>query len=164
MVSQWDVLPFTNKQTVLRLGQHHHAGDLHVCLTMMEPWIALPTEAIVLLSLSVNDCSPQTALHNLYWLCCRYLNGGKDADKYQAAQALGSPAWVELNGSWHEIKFHHLHLHNVDWVFVDHVCFHRPGTPYGSSHGSFPDNLFRFALLSLAALEAPLNLPIGRLR
>ena len=35
------------------------------------------------------------------------------------------------------------------------------GTPYGDEHGTFGDNQFRFALLSLAACEAPLVVPVG---
>jgi hypothetical protein len=50
----------------------------------------------------------------------------------------------------------------VDYVFIEHMCYQREGTPYGDASGPFADNLFRFALLSLGALEAPLNLPIKR--
>jgi starch synthase len=50
----------------------------------------------------------------------------------------------------------------VDYVFIEHLSYQREGTPYGDASGPFADNLFRFALLSLGALEAPLNLPIKR--
>jgi hypothetical protein len=70
--------------------------------------------------------------------------------------------WVELSGGWHELKYFTLHKNGVDWVFIDHLSFQRPGTPYGNHAGPFNDNLFRFGLLSLGALEAPLNLPIKR--
>ena len=56
-------------------------------------------------------------------------------------------------------------IKRVDYVFVDHISFHRPGTPYSAPDGiPFADNLFRFALLSLAALEAPLLLRVGGFR
>ena len=43
--------------------------------------------------------------------------------------------------------------------------FNRAGTPYCDASGAaFGDNQFRFALLSLAACEAPLILPIGGFR
>ena len=38
------------------------------------------------------------------------------------------------------------------------------GNPYGDEHGVFGDNQFRYALLSLAACEAPLQLQIGGYR
>ena len=40
----------------------------------------------------------------------------------------------------------------------------RAGNPYGDEHGVFGDNQFRYALLSLAACEAPLQLRIGGFR
>ena len=92
----------------------------------------------------------------------RYTNGGKDLDKYKDATALDKSVWVELNGTWHELKYHHLHQGGVDWVFIEHMAYQREGTPYGNAAGPFQDNLFRFALLCLGALEAPLNLPIKR--
>ena len=77
---------------------------------------------------------------------------------------MSKSVWVDLAGAYHELKFHHLHQSGVDWVFIDHLSFERPGTPYGDERGPFADNLFRFGLLSLGALEAPLNLPIKRNR
>lgn len=53
--------------------------------------------------------------------------------------------WVELKGTWHELKFHVLHKGGVDYVFLEHIAFERPGTPYGDASGPFKDNLFRCA-------------------
>ncbi|KAG2439232.1 hypothetical protein HXX76_004594 [Chlamydomonas incerta] len=64
-------------------------------------------------------------------------------------------------GGVHEVGFHHLHQDGVDWVFVDHISYHREGTPYGNAAGTYGDNLFRFALLCMAACEAPLLLHVG---
>ncbi len=38
------------------------------------------------------------------------------------------------------------------------------GNPYADEHGAFGDNVFRYTLLSMAACEAPLVLPIGGYR
>jgi len=52
----------------------------------------------------------------------------------------------------------------VDYIFVDHPCFHRPGGLYYNAQEGveYSDNLFRFALFSLAAIEAPCSLPLQR--
>jgi len=52
-----------------------------------------------------------------------------------------------------------------DYIFVDHPCIEREGGLYNGADGKeYTDNLFRFTLLSLAALEAPLILkPGGRI-
>ena len=60
----------------------------------------------------------------------------------------------------HDVRFFHTYKGDVDWVFADHLSFQRPGTLYGDEHGTYGDNQFRFALLSLAACEAALTLPL----
>eukprot|EP00879_Flechtneria_rotunda_P003147 GHRR01003369.1.p1 GENE.GHRR01003369.1~~GHRR01003369.1.p1 ORF type:complete len:888 (+),score=331.14 GHRR01003369.1:111-2774(+) len=100
--------------------------------------------------------------HRVMVVAPRYTNGGKDTAKYEETKLLDKTVWVELNGNWHELKFHHCYKGLVDFVFLDHVSYHREGTPYGNAAGPFQDNLFRFALLCLGGLEAPLNLPIKR--
>jgi hypothetical protein len=55
-------------------------------------------------------------------------------------------------GSEHEVGYFHAYVDGVDYVFVDHPCFHSRGKDiYG---GSRLDALFRCSLLSKAALEA----------
>mmetsp|Transcript_6404 Transcript_6404/g.10959 ORF Transcript_6404/g.10959 Transcript_6404/m.10959 type:complete len:593 (+) Transcript_6404:123-1901(+) len=56
--------------------------------------------------------------------------------------------------------FHHVSA-GVDFVFVDHPSLPREGGLYGDTFGTYGDNQFRFTLLTLAALEAPLVLPLG---
>ncbi|GFH17915.1 starch synthase, chloroplastic/amyloplastic [Haematococcus lacustris] len=56
--------------------------------------------------------------------------------------------------------FHHVNK-GVDYVFVDHPSFPRPGGIYSDQFGVYGDNQFRFTLLTLAALEVPLVLPLG---
>lgn len=60
-----------------------------------------------------------------------------------------------------EIGYFHYFHKGVDWVFIDHPSYKGRGGLYADKNGEFGDNQFRFALLSLAALEAPLQLPLG---
>lgn len=72
-------------------------------------------------------------------------------------------ALVFLFGQFHEVRFFHAQTPVaggvVHHVFVDHPSFHRAGI-YGDSYGAYGDNLFRFALLSRAAIEAVATVPI----
>lgn len=64
-------------------------------------------------------------------------------------------------GAVHEVGYFHCAKDGVDYIFVDNPgAYLRAGTPYGDANGTFGDNQFRFTLLSLAALEAPLQVPI----
>ncbi len=78
---------------------------------------------------------------------------------YADAWDTGLRSRVHLFGQLHEVGFHHGAVDGVHHVFVDHVSFHRPGI-YGNEHGAWPDNLFRFALLSRAAIEAAARVPV----
>lgn len=92
----------------------------------------------------------------------RYMSGSASDDVYADARDTGVKATLTLgNCGPQEVKFFHQRSDedNVDWIFVDHPSYHRPGNPYGDAAGVFGDNQFRFSLLSLAALEAPLHLP-----
>jgi len=91
----------------------------------------------------------------------RYMQGSAADDIYADAVDTGVTATLNLgNCGPQQVKFFHQRSEedNVDWVFVDHPSYHRPGNPYGDAAGVFGDNQFRFSLLSLAALEAPLHL------
>jgi glycogen synthase len=55
------------------------------------------------------------------------------------------------------VKFWGTRWRKVDWIFVDHPCYMREGGPYGDGQEAFVDNAFRFSLLSLAAVELPLQ-------
>ncbi|KIY97962.1 starch synthase [Monoraphidium neglectum] len=124
--------------------------------------------------------------HRVTVVTARHTNGGADVARYdgaeghapapRAASALapcnaltpspaaaaqvvpGGPLHIELGGGRQAVELHRLEADGVEWLFVDHPVFQRPGTPYGDANGPFEDNLFRFALLSLAALEAPLRI------
>ncbi|GMH34036.1 hypothetical protein BSKO_01870 [Bryopsis sp. KO-2023] len=60
-----------------------------------------------------------------------------------------------------EVGYHLLQREGVDWVFLDHPSFPRPGGIYSDEYGVYGDNQFRFWLLCLAALEAPLQLELN---
>jgi len=53
----------------------------------------------------------------------------------------------------------HLKRNGVDMVFVTHPSYQRQGL-YSDTSGVYGDNQFRFMMLSLAAMEAPLQLEI----
>lgn len=91
----------------------------------------------------------------------RYMQGSAADDIYSQATDTGVEAVLDLGTCGpQKVKFFHQRSEedNVDWVFIDHPSYHRPGNPYGDAAGVFGDNQFRFSLLSLAALEAPLHL------
>mmetsp|Transcript_104555 Transcript_104555/g.312262 ORF Transcript_104555/g.312262 Transcript_104555/m.312262 type:complete len:765 (-) Transcript_104555:50-2344(-) len=74
---------------------------------------------------------------------------------------------VWLDGQQHEVRYFHQRQEfgagkGCDYIFVDHHSFRRAGV-YGDPvrGGEYEDNLFRFALLSVAAAEAPLVLELG---
>lgn len=77
--------------------------------------------------------------------------------EYEGVEYAGVTA--DCDGS--TVGFHHLRADGVDWVFVDHPSYQRPGGLYGDDHGVYGDNQWRFKLLCQAALEAPLKLPFG---
>mmetsp|Transcript_1391 Transcript_1391/g.3090 ORF Transcript_1391/g.3090 Transcript_1391/m.3090 type:complete len:600 (-) Transcript_1391:229-2028(-) len=69
---------------------------------------------------------------------------------------------INLFHSDHEVKYYHQYHKlgektGVDYIFVDHPSFHRPGGLYYNQElgVEYADNLYRFALFCLAALEAP---------
>mmetsp|Transcript_110231 Transcript_110231/g.310959 ORF Transcript_110231/g.310959 Transcript_110231/m.310959 type:complete len:587 (+) Transcript_110231:96-1856(+) len=70
---------------------------------------------------------------------------------------------LQCFGGTQRVKYFHLRkVHDeasgaaTDFVFVNHDCFRRPGGLYHDQNGEYGDNLFRFGMFALAALEAPL--------
>jgi starch synthase len=88
------------------------------------------------------------------------------APLYRAYDGVAETPWrggAWLYGRHHEVRFHLLDRGAVQHIFVDHPSFRRAGI-YSDAHGAFGDNLFRFALLTRAALQVPdLPLPGGAL-
>ncbi|XP_030467091.2 LOW QUALITY PROTEIN: soluble starch synthase 1, chloroplastic/amyloplastic [Syzygium oleosum] len=99
--------------------------------------------------------------HRVMVVTPRYLNGTAADETYASALDLDSSIKIYCFGGVQEVSFFHEYRKGVDWVFVDHPSYHRPGNPYGDSYGAFGDNQFRFTLLCHAACEAPLVLPLG---
>ena len=60
----------------------------------------------------------------------RYLNGqAANDERYKQAEDLQTPVTLDLGSSGQQtVDFYHLHKDHVDWVFVDHPSYHRPGT------------------------------------
>ncbi|GMI96302.1 STARCH SYNTHASE 1, starch synthase 1 [Hibiscus trionum] len=99
--------------------------------------------------------------HRVMVVSPRYLNGTSADKNFASAIDLDRRITVHCFGGEQEVAFFHEYKKGVDWVFVDHPSYHRPGNPYGDIHGAFGDNQFRFTLLCHAACEAPLVLPLG---
>ncbi|KAJ9546247.1 hypothetical protein OSB04_025954 [Centaurea solstitialis] len=99
--------------------------------------------------------------HRVMVVSPRYICGGPSDKKFAAAVDQDCRIKVSCSGGVQDVAFFHEYRAGVDWVFVDHPSFHRPGTPYGDAYGAFGDNQFRFTLLCHAACEAPLVLPLG---
>lgn len=78
---------------------------------------------------------------------------------YPDAWDTGVRARIFLFGQHHEVAYFHAKTDGVHHLFVDHPSFHRAGI-YGDAHGAYGDNLFRFALLSRAAIEACARVPL----
>jgi starch synthase len=70
----------------------------------------------------------------------------------------GLAGHVALFGELHKFGLHILDRDGVRWVLVDNPCYTRGGI-YGDSRGAFGDNLFRYALLSRAAIEIARHVP-----
>ncbi|KAK6135229.1 hypothetical protein DH2020_031037 [Rehmannia glutinosa] len=99
--------------------------------------------------------------HRVMVVSPRYLDGNLSNKKFANAVELEQRSSIYCFGGTQEVGFFHEYRAGVDWVFIDHPSYHRPGTPYGDMFGAFGDNQFRFTLLCHAACEAPLVLPLG---
>ncbi|GKU89083.1 hypothetical protein SLEP1_g3272 [Rubroshorea leprosula] len=99
--------------------------------------------------------------HRVMVISPRYLNGTDSDKSFASALDLNQRIKIFCFGGAQEVSFFHEYRDGVDWVFIDHPSYHRPGNPYGDNLGAFGDNQFRFTLLCHAACEAPLVLPLG---
>ena len=73
---------------------------------------------------------------------------------------------VTLGDASHHVKYFRSHRDGVTYLFAQHPSLQRGGGNliYGASPGNpYHDNAFRFGLLSLAAIEAPLVIPWSEL-
>ncbi|GAX77059.1 hypothetical protein CEUSTIGMA_g4505.t1 [Chlamydomonas eustigma] len=95
--------------------------------------------------------------HQVRVVTPRYLLKDDSEEQYVATgvKNTGQRKVLDMhNGGHHDVGFYHLHSKKVDWVFVDHISYHRRGSPYGNEDGPYADNLARFSLLCMAACEA----------
>ncbi|CAE7249025.1 SS1, partial [Symbiodinium sp. KB8] len=74
-------------------------------------------------------------------------------------------AKIWLDGREHEVRFFHLYQDlgegkGTDYIFVEHESYHRGGLYCDRDGKEYVDNLFRYALLTVAAMEAPLVLTL----
>ncbi|XP_043692858.1 soluble starch synthase 1, chloroplastic/amyloplastic-like [Telopea speciosissima] len=99
--------------------------------------------------------------HRVMVVSPKYMHGDTSDKVFGSALDLDCHIKIPCFGGFQEVAFFHEYRAGVDWVFVDHPSYHRPGNPYGDSHGAFGDNQFRFTLLCHAACEAPLVIPLG---
>ncbi|KAI3952055.1 hypothetical protein MKW92_019765 [Papaver armeniacum] len=132
--------------------------------------------------------------HRVMVVSPRYVNGSASDKIYKGALDAQCRIKIPCFEAEHEVAFFHEYRAGVDWVFVDHPSYHRPGNPYADQFGAYGDNQvldllhtvygyevdelllvyivnvmtfylltqqFRFTLLSHAACEAPLLLPLG---
>ncbi|XP_028806647.1 starch synthase 1, chloroplastic/amyloplastic [Neltuma alba] len=99
--------------------------------------------------------------HRVMVVSPRYQRGTSEDSIYSGTVDLGYRSKIYCFGGIHEVGFFHEYRKGVDWVFVDHPSYRRPGNPYGDNYGAFGDNQYRFTLLCHAACEAPLVLPLG---
>lgn len=81
---------------------------------------------------------------------------------YEGTTCVGE-AKVYVNGTHETVKYFHKHQDGCDFVFVDHPAINKGKAGlYNDDDGrEYPDNLFRFTLLSNAAMEAPLILRLN---
>lgn len=98
--------------------------------------------------------------HRVMVVSPRYINGSTN-QRFASAKDFGCHSTIYCFEGEHQVGYFHEYRSGVDWVFIDHISYHRAGNPYGDENGAFGDNQFRFTLLSHAACEAPLVLPLG---
>ncbi|CAK0873561.1 unnamed protein product [Prorocentrum cordatum] len=141
----------------VRYGARHLNTPVVVVSSEMHPWSKTGGLAMV-----VGSYAYEFAMrgHRTMAIAPRY-------GDYEGTEIVGS-AEVWLDGREHQVKYYHLRKdygggNGCDYVFVDHPSYHRSAGIYGDPKhgGEYQDNLFRFALLSAAALEAPLLLNLG---
>ncbi|CAG9461329.1 unnamed protein product [Pedinophyceae sp. YPF-701] len=80
--------------------------------------------------------------------------------RYNGVPEEAEPSGTVADAQGADVHYSVLQKDGVDYVFVDHPSFSRPGGLYGDVFGPFGDNQWRYKTLCLAALEAPLLLDV----
>lgn len=140
-----------------RYGARHLSTPIVVVSSEMNPWSKTGGLAMVASSYAYEFAARG---HRTMAISPRY-------GDYKNCQYIAS-AKIWLDGQVHEVQYFHQRQDygagkGCDFIFVEHPCYHRPAGLYGdpAQGGEYPDNVFRFALLCLAATEAPLILNLG---
>lgn len=138
----------------VRYGAKHLSTPIVIVASEMNPWSKTGGLAMI-----AGSYGYEFALRGHRTMAIAPMYG-----EYAECECIGSKA-IEIAGGWHEVRyFLHRKVYGhgkvCDYVFVDHPCYHRPEGIYGPPGAEYDDNLFRFALFSLAAAEAPLILEI----
>ncbi|MQM10718.1 hypothetical protein Taro_043611 [Colocasia esculenta] len=81
--------------------------------------------------------------HRVMVVSPRYLDGVSD-EKFANAVDTGCRIKISCFGGQQEVAFFQEYRAGVDWVFVDHLSYHRPGNPYGDVYGAYGDNQWVF--------------------
>ena len=69
-----------------------------------------------------------TSTRHSCMLLCRYMHGTKADKLYDSTRLLDVKAQLDVGEcGMQEVSFYHQHKNNVDFVFVDHPVYHRPG-------------------------------------
>jgi len=141
----------------VRYGARHLSTPVVVVASEINPWSKTGGLAMVAGSFAYEFA---VRGHRTMAIAPRY-GDYKDCHRVGATK-------VWLDGKFHDVEYYHQRQEygagkGCDYVFVDHHTFHRPAGLYGdpAKGGEYEDNLFRFALLSVAAAEAPLVLELG---
>lgn len=140
-----------------RYGARHLNTPVVVVSSEINPWSKTGGMAMVASSYAYEFA---VRGHRVMAVAPRYAD-------YKDCQAVGT-AQIWLDGRHHEVTYFHQRQDygagkGCDYIFVEHPCYHRDAGLYGdpAKGGEYEDNLFRFALLSVAATEAPLVLKLG---
>ena len=83
--------------------------------------------------------------HRVMVVCPRYITTARDRKLMGRLHDCQTWVKVDLGNGEHWVNFHHEARGGVDWVFVEHLSFERPGGLYGNNQGIYADNLFRCA-------------------
>lgn len=84
--------------------------------------------------------------HRVMVVCPRYITTARDRKLMGRLHDCQTWVKIDLGNGEHWVNFHHESRAGVDWVFVEHLSFERPGGLYGNNQGIYADNLFRCVL------------------
>ena len=84
--------------------------------------------------------------HRVMVVSPRYLTCARDRRVFERLHDCATWVKIEHSRGEHWVNYHHEQREGVDWVFVEHMAYQRPGGLYGDHTGIYGDNAFRCAL------------------